>query len=387
MCIIASVPRGRALNEEQIDKMWNRNSHGGGIAWIEDGKVKVYKSLKLKPIKEMILEIQKQEPSDILVHMRIKTNGRVCLENCHPFHIDTQTVFAHNGIMPREFHPPAKLEDDISDTRWFGQIVLEHIKLTALDDSRFIEVLEDMIGRYNKLVILTANPKLHHESYIINESSGEWHDGIWFSNDSYKPFSQKMTFGTRAYVDGGSSNLSDGANCSVNFGTDDAWRITEVDKIACEQYELVPPEAWDKMYVDPIDRTIEEVLQNMQMEFGWDSPDELLVNMEIMVQKAPPSKHSAKKYSKAEDEYHLVCIGCKTPIDMEDNYERLCDPKECDMAAAYLDTDWYIEDDGTDPRRHEDEEPEIKDPADIEIEHQEALMEEQKLFDLDKEGK
>ena len=40
-----------------------------------------------------------------------------------------------------------------------------------------------------------------------------------------------------------------------------------------------------------------------------------------------------------------------------------------------------------DSRRHEDEEPEIKDPADIEIEHQEALMEEQKLFDLDKEGK
>jgi len=58
------------------------------------------------------------------------------------------------------------------------------------------------------------------------------------------------------------------------------------------------------------------------------------------------------------------------------------------MAAAYLDTDWYIEDDGTDPRRHEDEEPDvIKDPDDIEIEHQESLMEEQKLFDLDKEGK
>ena len=77
---------------------------------------------------QAVLEIQEEYGHrDMLVHMRIATHGSVCLENNHPFHIDTQTVFAHNGIMPHEFHPPAK--SDLSDTRYFNKVFLQSLNL------------------------------------------------------------------------------------------------------------------------------------------------------------------------------------------------------------------------------------------------------------------
>ena len=88
MCVIASLPRGKNVSNKDLDQMWKRNPDGGGIAWIEDGKIQVYKTMKLKDFKQKFKEItSKYGDSDILIHMRIATHGSVCLENNHPFHI------------------------------------------------------------------------------------------------------------------------------------------------------------------------------------------------------------------------------------------------------------------------------------------------------------
>ena len=39
MCIIASIPAGSKIDEQTLNQMWNSNPDGGGIAWIEDGKI------------------------------------------------------------------------------------------------------------------------------------------------------------------------------------------------------------------------------------------------------------------------------------------------------------------------------------------------------------
>ena len=57
MCIIASVPAGMNIEQKKLDTMWKHNSDGGGIAWIEDGKVKTFKSMKLKPFKKKFKEM------------------------------------------------------------------------------------------------------------------------------------------------------------------------------------------------------------------------------------------------------------------------------------------------------------------------------------------
>jgi hypothetical protein len=79
------------------------NSHGGGIAWIENGQVKYKKGIKSK----QIFEITKKINLPAIIHFRIASIGGVNDELCHPFQINTQadtevsgtcdSVLFHNG--------------------------------------------------------------------------------------------------------------------------------------------------------------------------------------------------------------------------------------------------------------------------------------------------
>ena len=299
MCIIASIPAGMNIEQKKLDTMWQHNSDGGGISWIEDGKVKVYKTMKLKPFKKKFKEIQKlYGNSDILVHMRIATHGSACMDNNHPFYVDTQTVFAHNGIMPRQFHPPAKR--DISDTRYFNETMLQHIKLTGLDDSRFISHLGDMINSGNKLVILSGNPKLHKDSYIINEQSGEWVDGVWFSNDSHEEYSWKMNrWGNTKSISASQSNqqrLVDEETGEIIIGDYSSVRpVAEIDAdtiATLAQWKIVPSTAWDN------DSFRNKVI-DLCAEWGYDSVIDWFEDNSLKV---------------VDNE--IVCEGCKSPLDL-----------------------------------------------------------------------
>ena len=190
MCIIASIPAGSQIDENTLNQMWKSNPDGGGIAYIEDGKVKTYKSMKLKKFRSNFFRILDEHgDSDILVHTRIATHGSVCIPNVHPFPVMQDgkeldnLVFAHNGILPSPFIPPAKL--DISDTRYINEVLFNGTDFdTVLDDSRWREMIGDIIG-HNKFVFLSANPAHKQESYIINSHLGEYDGKVWYSNNSY----------------------------------------------------------------------------------------------------------------------------------------------------------------------------------------------------------
>jgi glutamine amidotransferase len=190
MCIIASIPAGSKIEENTLNQMWNSNPDGGGIAYIEDGKVKTYKSMKLKKFRSNFMRILDEHgDSDILVHTRIATHGSVCIPNVHPFPVMQDgkelddLVFAHNGILPSSFIPPAKM--DISDTRFINEVLFNGTDFdTVLDDSRWREMIGDIIG-HNKFVFLSANPAHKQESYIINSHLGEYDGKVWYSNSSY----------------------------------------------------------------------------------------------------------------------------------------------------------------------------------------------------------
>ena len=190
MCIIASIPAGSKIDDKTLTQMWNSNPDGGGIAYIEDGKVKTYKSMKLKKFKSNFFRILDEHgDSDILVHTRIATHGSICIPNVHPFKVMQDgkeldnLVFAHNGILPNPFIPPAKL--DISDTRYINEVLFNGTDFdTVLDDSRWREMIGDIIG-HNKFVFLSANPAHKQESYIINAHLGEYDGKVWYSNSSY----------------------------------------------------------------------------------------------------------------------------------------------------------------------------------------------------------
>ena len=186
MCIIASVPAGAQVTEDQLSEMWTRNPDGGGIAYFVNGEIKVEKDMKRESFIDTVLETQKKYGNrDILVHMRIATHGAVCIDNTHPFEVNKNTVMAHNGILPEAFIPPAKSE--LSDTRFFIDYFMKYIPVQKLDDPYFQDMVDEMInqGYGNKLVFLTS-AKTKYDTYIIGEHLGVWDGGVWFSNSSYE---------------------------------------------------------------------------------------------------------------------------------------------------------------------------------------------------------
>ena len=120
--------------------------------------------------------------SPFILHMRISTQGKVDLNNVHPFPVDENTVMAHNGIIPATSTAKAKKDHpDISDTKLFVDEVLPQLSDNWLDHEWTVNMVEDAIG-HSKLAFLTVNPALEHQLYILNSHMGDWIEGIWFSN-------------------------------------------------------------------------------------------------------------------------------------------------------------------------------------------------------------
>jgi hypothetical protein len=69
----------------------------------------------------------------------------------------------------------------LSDTRDFIDKVIGNISYKMWKNPSFIKLVEATIG-YSKLVILDNKGKY----YIINEKKGDWVDGVWYSNSSWK---------------------------------------------------------------------------------------------------------------------------------------------------------------------------------------------------------
>ena len=98
MCVCAIVPENTRLTEDQVEKMWESNSHGAGIAWREkDAKGKTFvrweKGLELEQIQKLIAET---EPPYV-VHFRIPSVGDDIAALTHPFTIDNKASVELSG--------------------------------------------------------------------------------------------------------------------------------------------------------------------------------------------------------------------------------------------------------------------------------------------------
>ena len=183
MCIIANIPKGVGMiNQSTLEIMTNNNSHGFGVSYIDNDEIKVYKSMDNKKFVKRCMEIQQEhsKTSDILIHCRIATSGKTDINNVHPFHVDNDTVFAHNGVLDC-----VEPTDKMSDTRMFNKVLLKNLQPNFLQVKRIREFIGEIIGS-DKMVFQTVNPILDKNTYIINENNGTTENGIWFSNASYK---------------------------------------------------------------------------------------------------------------------------------------------------------------------------------------------------------
>ena len=187
MCIAVVCNTGHSLTNEQLLRGWNRNRDGGGFAYVNANDELVINKgyLVYQEFEEAYRKAAEDfsATSPFLVHMRIGTSGFNNSNNTHPFLIQNEGqpdgAMIHNGVLftpTGEWRGPA--EDTYSDTR----VVVEALKtVLGLEDVlRAKEGIGRAIGSGNKFAFLYAN----RETVIVNESSGYWADGIWYSNNS-----------------------------------------------------------------------------------------------------------------------------------------------------------------------------------------------------------
>ena len=179
MCLAIYQPVGKEIPEKHLKNGFENHSDGCGIAWAEGGSLHIKKGvgMKFEEFYEFYKGI-KQNPC--LVHFRKSTSGKIDEANCHPFlFADGKYAAIHNGVINIKCN-----DKDFSDTYHFIKLVLDPLIKKyniPINDGSLNYLLCTSIGS-DKLAVMDNNGK----TYIFNEEKGNWEDGVWYSNTSFR---------------------------------------------------------------------------------------------------------------------------------------------------------------------------------------------------------
>lgn len=237
MCLLSYFPRGIDVNPDHLHNgcTVNRDGFGFAIADHVNGKMITDHSMHADYAVSKFTEMRARYPdSDALFHSRFTTGGNVDETNCHPYQVgrDTRTVLAHNGVL---FGTAAT--EPRSDTRIFAEDIMPR-QYKRLDKPTVQTAITKHIGAYNKVLILTVNPRYRNTAYLFNAKSGIWTpEGAWHSNGDYKGWQTRYgsyrTYYTGAGYDDDATITDTGVNCP-ECGTVGSVDLTSVMCYECD---------------------------------------------------------------------------------------------------------------------------------------------------------
>jgi hypothetical protein len=175
---MASKPKGIIIPKKFLKNMWTHNPHGLGFVVAHDEQL--FMSKGFRNFKDFWRSYRDLQAFPAVIHMRWANRGKIHKENDHPFFVDEDLAFAHNGTVSID------LEEDHSDTKMLCEKVLKPLKNR---DEKFLNkdfnrwLLSKSIG-HSKLAFLDRHGNLD----IINDKLGEYHEGVWYSNADFKNF-------------------------------------------------------------------------------------------------------------------------------------------------------------------------------------------------------
>ena len=214
MCIAIVKTKNGKLTEEQLRNCFKNNKDGAGIAYTKDGKLYVFKGMfKVEDFLNVYNHCLEEADGTMLIHCRISTSGNIDKDNCHPFVVHDNCVMIHNGVLDIDVPKGSKK----NDTRIFIDKYLKPLHRNFMFDKSIMNLVEGLIGDTNKFCFLNSNGK----AVILNESEGEWVDGTWFSNESYKERKIKIT-----------------KYNSLGFPEEDVYELSNADKLELEHLIL-----------------------------------------------------------------------------------------------------------------------------------------------------
>jgi glutamine amidotransferase len=188
MCLLTFLPDEVLPDTDALLNGAEVNDDGHGFAIVTGDQILVRHGMAAEPMIEEFDASRRAHPhGPALFHSRFSTHGNLRdLANCHPFPLgaDPRTVLAHNGVLPKAVQP--EKGDPRSDTRIAAETFLPAFGPLRLRRTR--RRVERWMTAANKIVILTVDRRFRDHAYILNEQEGIWDDGIWYSNDGYRPY-------------------------------------------------------------------------------------------------------------------------------------------------------------------------------------------------------
>lgn len=183
------------MPEAYFEESFTCNRDGFGFAWREDGKVKFKKGyMKIHEAWAAYSEFCKKPSFPHVVHFRL--GSPVCQELTHPFIIsesselvlkgEADNVMFHNGIV-----------SGWKDRMWEMFFKLGYIPDGKISDTRIIAMMYHLFGE-NIFELIDGKFVAFGATKIKLYGKFEEEDGIWYSNNSYKP---RITY-KRNYTEG-----------------------------------------------------------------------------------------------------------------------------------------------------------------------------------------
>lgn len=188
MCIAILAPPGKQLSYEHAKTSIASNLDGIGYAFNVDGVVVLRKAFfSLGSFwKNYWLDSRRFKSSTFMIHFRTATSGSKDVVNTHPFRINPNLVFSHNGIINLTHSDKTK-----SDT-YALMTILKDLPSDFYMNKNILTLLSLSIG-WSKLVFLDGQGKWS----FVNEDRGFWDNGIWYSNGNYKSYTYNGYWDTK----------------------------------------------------------------------------------------------------------------------------------------------------------------------------------------------
>jgi len=176
MCIAVLLKKDVKISEATLKNCWENNDDGAGIGFAYGGNIYIRKGYtKFESFYKSFLEIRQKFNPTMILHFRWATQGKRNTRNCHPFYINKNIMFCHNGVITHIAY-----DSELSDTYLFNQTVLKKLPIDFYKN----EILMELIRRYSsysKFLFLNNEGQY----YILNESAGHWNGGVWYSSEDY----------------------------------------------------------------------------------------------------------------------------------------------------------------------------------------------------------
>ena len=180
MCIAILKPKGENISKDRLENCFDNNDDGAGYVFAKNGILHFFKGFfRFKDFWKSYVKNVVQNGNPIsAIHFRITTHGKTNTANCHPFKVNDNLGFIHNGVIDMVDVDKKKKR---SDTSVFNDTILKQLPSNFIRNTAICDLIAESIGN-SKLVFLDNNGNYT----IISEEQGFWVENVWYSNNSYK---------------------------------------------------------------------------------------------------------------------------------------------------------------------------------------------------------